>query len=109
MLTYDETIYAGNGGQNNSMSYLYNNAQGYLWWTITPGIFHYDAVYAYTVSATWENNNYIDSGGFLESYPFMLISVNSKDNYTLRPAVTLKSGITIASGNGTVSKPYIIQ
>ena len=94
MITFDELIYAG----VSWTSFLSNNVGEYLWWTLSPNMFNYNT-YSF-VDGHWVV--YIDDGSLID---FNVSSASA----TLRPVVTLKSGITIASGNGTISNPYTVK
>ena len=77
---------------DNTSYYIYKNASSEYWWTMTP--FSFDGSYAYIFhlsSNGYLNFNYADySGG-------------------LRPAIALKSNVTISGGNGTQANPFVVE
>lgn len=94
MLTFDEIVYAGGGNISNSNYYLNNNATLSYWWALSPYVF--DADNASVVSTIVRpdgavGGNYVNHTGF-----------------NLRPVISLKSGVTITEGVGTIDNPYII-
>ncbi len=92
LLTADEIILAGVGGNNGSATttyYLYTND---YYWSLSPGIFY----------VSYDVEFYVSSDGTLNSN---LVSNSSG----LRPAVSLKPGTQVASGTGTVLDPYVIE
>ena len=93
LITADELAYAGYAyGQNNTTTYLQENATDTYWWSLSPGIFHGSSADVWGVYG---------SIGDLDSY-----FVN--DTYGLRPSISLKS-TTNATGEGTSSSPFIIS
>jgi len=100
LLTVDEMVLAGiaivpvyannNYDENSVTSYLRSNANGY-YWTLSP-IGFYDGV-----TNVWSSGVYGRLG-----------SDHVGNSRALRPAISLKSDVTISSGNGTASNPFII-
>ncbi len=96
LLTADEVAYAGgHRSTSNESFYLYTNAHD-RWWTMTP--------YGYVNT----------EGTHVRVYP--VINYIATDSYIynahgLRPAIALKSDITIKDNGatGTAAKPYIIN
>ena len=91
LITADEVVYAGLAWNlSNSSNYLYTNtSQNY--WTMSPS--HYSGgAYVFVVGA---------DGGL---YDILLINTNG-----VRPVINLKANVTISSGNGTSSNPYVIS
>ena len=88
LITADEVAYAGGVyGRSNSSYYLYTNS---TYWTMSPSYFPY--AYVFLVNS---------NGG---------LSWNSVDYANgVRPAINLRSDITISSGDGTSSNPYTIS
>ena len=90
MLTEDEMVLAGGvSGQTNGAFYL---TTGNWYWSLSPSDFYND--------------------GAREFDLYTYGSVNSNDVYYaggLRPAVSLKPGTPVISGEGTVSSPYLIS
>ena len=95
LITADEVIYAGlpmdwSGASDN---YLYT---GQFYWTMTPYGFNSIA----QVFPIWSSGSL--GGNFLRSY-----SVNME--FGVRPVINLRDDITISSGDGTSSNPYVIS
>ena len=84
LITADEVAYAGGVyDQNSSGYYLYNNQ---IYWTMSPYGF---------------NQFYVNSDGSL--YDAGVSSARG-----IRPVINLKVDVTITSGNGTFSDPYVV-
>ena len=94
LLTSDEIAFAGaTEGSVNRTYYLYKNANdGYWYWSLSP--FGFDGYSA----RGWV----VYEGGNL-GYDYV-----SRD-LGVRPAVSLKSAVSISSGTGTQSNPFIVQ
>lgn len=91
LLSADEVALAGGSYEKTNTSYyLYHNAYGSNWWTISPAVY-YNGANVWRVGA---------SGGLYYS------EVNN--SYALRPTVSLKSNIKV-TGLGTSSNPYIVS
>ena len=92
LITVDELAYAGNTyDQNNTTTYLQENATSDYWWSLSPNIF-------YSIADVW----YVDGRyGFLE-YD------DVDDTNAVRPSISLISS-TKVSGDGTSENPYIIE
>ena len=93
LITADELAYAGYAyAQNNTTTYLQENATDTYWWSLSPNFFNGVSAYVWSVC-----------GG---SGDFVYINVN----YTggVRPSISLKS-TTNVTGEGTSSTPYIIS
>ncbi len=96
LITADEAMLAGYvWWLGNDENYLYNNGQNgdTFWWTMSPS---YISV----------NNGYIVIGydmldGIAINYNGIKIGV--------RPAISLKYGVTIERGKGTINNPYIVH
>ena len=90
LLTIDEVVYAGaNAGYGNS----YKGAKNYLW----------DSSSQYTMTpfmGAYANFQYKNGGIFLQSYSVQTI---------VKPVINLKSTVTVLSGDGTKTNPYIIN
>ena len=96
MLTFDEIVYAGGGVSAFKLKfYLNNNATTNYWWTLSPSYF--DSIDTYVSTDFVLDDGGIRDGSYLGN------------TFPIRPAVSLKSGIQISSGNGTISNPYVIQ
>ena len=93
LITADEVSYAGGvNGKNNASYYLYTEE---YYWTLSPAYYNDDrnAVIFF-----------VDSFGYLD---FEFSSVDA-DIYGVRPVINLKADVTISSGDGTSSNPYVI-
>ena len=101
LLAIDEVLYAGsldwygyqalNYTDVSINSYLRENATSSWYWTISPDYYSSGAVILN-----------VDVGGNL-NHAWDIV------NGALRPAISLKSDVTISSGNGTSSNPFIIN
>ena len=98
LLTSDEIVYAGavaaltNKVVPNTSYYLYENASGTAWWTLSPYAKAYSVAYVFAVGTQGQ----LGSGVF---------DVEG----ALRPAVSLVAEATILGGDGTSSNPYVIS
>ena len=101
MLTFDEVVYAGGGNNSNSNYYLNNNAASNMWWLLS--------LYSSYGSGGNEMAFLVKTDGGLNYFYIDYTDFVDGTSFGLRPVVTLKSGITIASGNGTISNPYVIK
>ena len=99
-LTADEVVFAGakinssNTTYYISNSYTQNNTLN--WWTLSP----------YSWSSQYNRDRAFQVIGTGSIYRDFIASSSS---YVARPAVTLKVGTTISDGEGTQSKPYLIN
>ena len=90
LLTADELTLAGMGRLNyKDTGYLNNNE---YWWGMSPFYFTNDFAVI-----------------FLGGVDGMLSGGGVYVEYGVRPAISLKAGTTVTSGDGTSSKPYIIE
>ena len=92
LLTADEIVMAGIGGNesNNSSYYLYT---GDYYWSFAPNHFTYDGAYGFRVNA---DGNLVDN------------AVYRTDG--LRPVVSLRPGTEfLAGGDGTGTNPYVVK
>ncbi|MCI7554958.1 MAG: hypothetical protein MST00_05960, partial [Tenericutes bacterium] len=92
LLTADEVVYAG-GGNVNFSYYLLNNTENGWWWALSPDDFSGGAN-VWGVSGG-------DGGLDLDSV--------SGDRGGVRPSLSLKSTVPIASGKGTRTSPYVVE
>ena len=91
LLTADEYTLAGSGYKGYSTTaYLHT---GENQWSLSPYDFNY----------SFANGFYLRSSGSLSSD---IVTYNAVG---VRPAVSLKSGTIVASGNGTSDSPYIVE
>ena len=87
LITADEAILASGG----NTSYLYT---GSPYWTMTPSYFTQDGAHNY----------FFDGVGLVSA----LRTVNDS-SVGVRPVISLKNGIEVVDGTGTVDDPYIIN
>ncbi|MBQ2695469.1 InlB B-repeat-containing protein, partial [Candidatus Saccharibacteria bacterium] len=97
LLTADEMSFAGSGNSAASFGSGYN-ANSYLrsgsfFWLLSP---FYRAPDGYT------NEYFLRSNGYLD-YSYV------NNSYGVRPAISLASGTTAASGSGTATDPWVIE
>ena len=88
LLTSDEMTLAGGKGGSSSTFYLNSGA---YYWSLSP-----------------YNFNYYDANWFSVTSDGHLLYNSVSYTYGLRPAVSLKPGTPVISGEGTVSSPYRI-
>ena len=88
LITADEVAYAGGVyGTSNGSYYLFTKSYS---WTMSPS------------SATSAGMFVVEFGGGITQY-----AVNNSSD--VRPVINLKANVTISSGNGTASQPYVIS
>ena len=93
LITADELAYAGYAYvQNNTTTYLQENATDTYWWSLSPDRFSGDYASVWRVSGS--------NGIFVRNYVDF--------TYGVRPSISLKS-TTNVTGNGTSEDPYIIE
>ena len=93
LITADELAYAGYAyAQNNTTTYLQENATDTYWWSLSPGRFNGGSADVWDVSG--------GDGSFGSSYV--------GNAFGVRPSISLKS-TTNVTGEGTSSTPYIIS
>ena len=91
LISADETVYAGASWHlDNSEFYLYPSK---FFWTMSPYMFY---------GTTNARVFIIDGDGWLNYNDVNIIG-------GVRPVINLKSDVTISSGNGTSSQPYVIS
>lgn len=89
LITADEVVYSGGFVNNvNKNYYLYT---GYSYWTMTPAYFMdgFAGVFAIDTDRSLVSSDVIGARG-------------------IRPVINLRSDVTISSGDGTSSNPYVI-
>ena len=92
LLSVDEIVFAG-GGAANSTYYLYENASGAFWWSLSPSYFN-----SYSAAGVIS----VRTGGIIKpSWVADLLAV--------RPSISLKSDTTILGGTGTSSDPFVVS
>ena len=93
LITADELAYAGYAyRQNNTTTYLQENATDTWWWSLSPSYFNGSYAFVWFVNG---------SNGYF--------SFNSVDSTVgVRPSISLKS-TTNVTGEGTSSSPFIIS
>ena len=90
LITADEVVFAGGkGGTNNQSYYLYT---GQNYWTMSPYGFNDGYARVFCVA----------SNGFL-GYSVVYYT------WGVRPVINIDSDVTISSGDGTSSNPFIIS
>ena len=89
LISLDEAWYAGGYTSSNQSYYLYT---GPAYWTMSPKWYHGNA-FVFLVSSYGDlhSNNYVNAA------------------FGMRPVINLKADVTISSGNGTASNPYVIS
>ena len=91
LITADELAFAGYAySQNNTTTYLQENATDTYWWSLSPGYFDGSSARVWSVGGS--------GGHFGSNYGV----VNA---YGVRPSISLKP-FTNVTGNGTSDKPY---
>ncbi len=94
LLTADELAFAGGVDSTANLTYyIKGNTNSSFWWALSPDFFkgNYSAVWAVTGSSG-------ASGGLRVNYVV-----------TVRPSLSLQSGVKISSGNGSATNPYKIM
>ena len=92
LLTADEIVYAG-GGNVNFSYYLLKNTENTWWWALSPGVFDGDLAFVWGVN------------GNRSSLVYGVVN----DGSGVRPSLSLKSTVPIASGKGTRTSPYVVE
>ena len=94
LLTFDETNLAGLINDTTHSSETYSNylLVGKLYWLLSPTLIGGENVYAGSADKNDFNHNYV---GY--------------SDVGVRPALSLKHGVLINDGDGTVSNPYILE
>ena len=98
LLTADEVAFSGSGSSgtnSDSPCYLYENANGTTWWTMTP----YDYSSGKFVGASVASINTSGDRGY--NY------VTARN--AVRPSIALVSTTKVSGGNGLPSDPFIID
>ena len=93
LLTADEIVYAG-GGNVNFSYYLLKNTENTFWWALSPSVFSGGLAGVWAVLG---NNSNLGFDNVLS---------NSRG---VRPSLSLKSTVPIASGKGTRTSPYVVE
>ena len=93
LLTADEVVYAG-GGDYNESYYLLKNTENWIWWALSPSGSDGGGGDVWVVRG-------VDSVLSYESVEFEFDGV--------RPSLSLKSTVPIASGKGTRTSPYVVE
>ena len=102
-LTSDEVLLAGASRENENLTYYLNDNVNKKYWTLSmskymTGMNKYD--YIFTVGTKLDINSVYYVPEWFE---------NDYVGSAVRPAITLKSGITISEGDGTINNPYIVE
>ena len=94
LITANELAYAGYAyAQNNTTTYLQENATDAYWWSLSP--------YAFNGSSAGVWSVYGSIGSFGLDFVFNASGV--------RPSISLKSTTTISGGSGTSEDPYVVN
>lgn len=96
LLTADEVAFAGSGGNKvggyNSNSYL---RDGSNWWLLSPA---------------YRDGNGSTGMGTAQTVQYGIVGAGTTINgHGIRPVVSLTAAATVASGNGTVTDPWVIE
>ena len=91
LITADEAVYAG-GGDVNYSYYLLKNTENAWWWALSPGGFGGGDAGVWGVDGLSD----LDGGGV-------------DGDGGVRPSLSLKSTVPIASGKGTRTSPYVVE
>ena len=89
LLTEDEMVLAGGLAGSTSSFYL---RTGSTYWSLSPYLFYIYGAHEFFVYS---------SGN--------LVNNRVTDSYGLRPSVSLKPGLSVIKGTGTVTDPYVIE
>lgn len=100
LLTKAEASYSGIGTYAASNKYLGNGVWNY--WTMTPNVYKSGGTYYGAANKIVSHNYTTEKVSISDNY----VTVNKA--YVL-PAISLKSDVTVSSGNGTASSPYVIK
>ena len=94
LITADELAYAGFAhGQNNTTTYLQENATDFAWWSLSPFYFRSSGAHVWYVNSR-------SAGSFYDDIVY--------ETNAVRPSISLKS-TTNVTGEGTSSSPFIIS
>ena len=98
LVTADEIMLAGGQSASNTDYYLYTGPD---WWSMSPGGFDSNSTYEFSVWTTlYVNNVYVNIHG-------VLYNNNVNSEYGVRPSISLKPEVKIATGgDGTSTSPY---
>ena len=92
LIAADELAFAGYAHrQNNTTTYLQENATDAYWWSLSPIYFYNGSAYVYIV------------GGSMGYFPGLVLGT-----YGVRPSISLKS-TTNVTGEGTSSSPFVVK
>ena len=92
LITADELAFAGYAySQNNTTTYLQENATDYYWWSLSPGYF--DVTYAYVWVVYGEGN---------------FANGSVRNIFGVRPSISLKPSTNV-TGDGTSENPFIVE
>ena len=99
LISRDDSIFSGLSSTSTTSPSVYtyldtgfNSSSSYNWWTMTPSSFTKYASYMYA-----------------HGYNGVIEEVKTNEEYGVRPSISLRKGIKIASGDGTQNNPYIIN
>lgn len=92
LLTADEVVYAGGGNVNYSY-YLLKNTENGWWWALSPNGFGGRIAVVRGVNGDFSHLDFSDIS----------------NDEGVRPSLSLKSTVPIASGKGTRTSPYVVE
>ena len=104
LMTVDELAFAGGKNEeafSSPYAWYYTNSQGksitkgLYWWPLSPGDWSHSTVHVWVVFGS-------DGPGYLSG-------LHVQANCEVRPSVSLDSCVTIKSGNGTPTDPYVVD
>ena len=101
LMTADEVSFAGGVWNTNAPTwYYYNSTNGSSigetwWWLLSPRDWYGTGAYVFVVGGS-SNPGHLNNGGIYGAH-------------AVRPALSLKSCVKYASGNGSASAPYTIK
>ena len=94
LLTADEIVFSGSTyGYFNLSTYLQENTGTNYWWSLSPGSFNGFNAYVWLVRSGYLYNGLLDV----------------RNDFGVRPAVSLVSSTTISGGSGTSEDPYVVN
>ena len=96
LITADEAAFAGSGYSSSTTPYHANSylRSGSYFWLLSPNT---------RLSSGNANGFALSSNGLLN------VNLGMNGSYGVRPAISLTSGTTIASGSGTATDPWVIE
>ena len=94
LITVDELAFAGYAhGQNNTTTYLQENATYTYWWSLSPSAFDGSEAFVWYVRS--------DHGDFS--------GIDVRNGFGVRPSISFVSSTTISGESGTSEDPYVVN